>query len=385
MSKSEGVVAATSNAAKSTRGKKETGNNQLGRTGAELDHLYVAAAKKDFSGTLKNLQWDAKQKALVLAPARAAAGKPVTATFTSEKLRCKFPAQEFLPSWNILLHGPGQGFRLSMRFYNNAVKSPSPWLLVGEGGQVNLQTPVKTEAAAWGKTRIDYIDLQRPAHHFQYRIELFVADAAELAASPAPGIHRLFVHYSGQGKASAAAAAKSAAKVRASHISVPYRSQLTVEKKDLRNIICCPTSLSMVLEFNGVNRPTLDVCADAYDARYKIYGVWPRVSHVAFQHGFKSWVGRFRSHGEVHDWLAEGQPIIASIRVKEGELRGAKYGKSNGHIIVITGIAANGNYIVNDPASAGPDGAEIEYDAADMEKVWLDKGGVAVLIKPESN
>jgi len=385
MSKSEGVVAATNSGTRTARPKKETGNNQLGRTGAELDHLYVAAAKKDFSGTLKNLTWDAKQKALGVAPARAtAAGKPLTASFTSEKLRCRFPAQEFLPSWNITLPSTGQGFRISMRFYNNSVKSPSPWLLVGEGGQVDLKSPVKTEAAAWGKTRIDYIDLQRPVHHFQYRVELFVADAAALAASAAPAIHRLFVHYSGQGKAGATTE-KSAAKARASHIPVPYRSQLTVEKKDLRNIICCPTSLSMVLEFNGVNRPTLDVCADAYDARYKIYGVWPRVSHVAFQHGFKSWVGRFRSHGEVHEWLASGQPIIASIRVNEGELRGAQYGKSNGHIIVITGIAANGNYIVNDPASAGPDGAEIEYDAADMEKVWLDKGGVAVLIKPESN
>jgi hypothetical protein len=70
--------------------------------------------------------------------------------------------------------------------------------------------------------------------------------------------------------------------------------------------------------------------------------------------------------------------------VADGELRGAQYGKSNGHIIVITGFHKDGRYIVNDPASPGPDDGEINYFAEDIEKVWLDKGGVAILIKPDT-
>ena len=72
---------------------------------------------------------------------------------------------------------------------------------------------------------------------------------------------------------------------------------------------------------------------------------------------------------------------MASIRVDRGELKSARYKSSKGHLILLVGYTPNGDYIVNDPYSEVPNGAEIEYTEADIGKVWLDKGGVAVVIR----
>jgi len=359
-------------------------NNFLGRTGDDRDHLFIAEGKKGFPGECIRLERQPKEKGLALVPSSRARA-PFTGRYISQIVKCRFPSTEMLPSWNIRLYGPDQGFRLYMRLFGESAAKPSPWLMVGEGGNPPVAS-VKTEAAAWGCTRIDYLELKKPACAFQFRVDLFASDRSLIDQKKSPTICRFYVHYSGQGETvKLAPIQKSTSPTRlSSHIKVPYRSQLKVEVEKLRQVICCPTSLAMVLEHYGIDKPTLTVCEEVYDPRYKIYGVWPRASQAAFQAGLNSWIQRIRTHRQVYDLLDAGQPIIASIRVGEGELRGAQYPRSNGHIIVITGYHKDGTYIVNDPASAGKEGSEIDYNADDMEKVWLDKGGVAILVKPET-
>jgi hypothetical protein len=163
-------------------------------------------------------------------------------------------------------------------------------------------------------------------------------------------------------------------------VKVPYRSQMDVEDEALRHQVCCPTCVAMVMEQHGIKERTLAVCSATYNSRFNMHGIWPNASQAAFQYGCRAWVDRFRTFDAVRDYLESGRAIIASIRVDEGQLRGAKYPRSSGHLIVITGLKKN-KVLVNDPYSAGARGAEIEYEMSDLEKVWLDRGGVAILIE----
>ncbi len=355
-------------------------NNGLGRTGRDLDFLYVAEGQGGFSGDARGLVWDSTRNALV--PSDVAALESEV-SFTSKVIDCQFPAREFLPSWNIR-HGGGVGFRIYVRLFD-AEKNVSPWFFMGEGGPWRKQDTEVSKDEEWGRVRIDYLELTRDAAAFQYRIE-FVTPESEMVKPDeiVAEIHRFYLVYSGLSDEILPdnRVYKPESEIR---VSVPYRSQLDVEREDIAHVVCCPTCIAMVLESLGVDCPTLDICDLAYCERYEIYGIWPRASQVAFESGVKSWIRRFRTMDQVAETLRSGRPIIASIRVKPGDLRGARYPDSSGHLIVITGLTTDGKVIVNDPYSAGPEGHEIQYFVEDIEKCWLDCGGVAIMLDRLAN
>jgi hypothetical protein len=354
---------------------KSPGNNTLGRTGRDKDFLHIAEGGRGFRGTLDRMKWVPKQRCLVTASPKPGAG--VFASYCSPVIRCRFPATEFLPSWNARVP-EGAGFRVSMRVYDEEGQE-SPWFFMGEGGAWRKQADEVTSDDAWGKVRVDYLDLDKPTTAFQYKVE-FIVPGGDVPEVPAE-LHRFFVHYSGIAKRDCRSLG--APELDYVRLSVPYRSQLDVEREDIRHVVCCPTCVAMVLESRGVNKSTLEICDAAYDERHKIYGIWPRASQAAFEHGVKSWVQRFRHLAGVRACLLSGQPIIASIRVGEGQLRGARYPSSKGHLIVIKGITETGKILCNDPYSAGPEGHEIEYEVEDIEKVWLDCGGVGIMVEKQ--
>ena len=76
---------------------------------------------------------------------------------------------------------------------------------------------------------------------------------------------------------------------------------------------------------------------------------------------------------QVEGCLRMGWPVIASIQTKPGELRGAPYTQTDGHLIVIRGIDAAGNIMVNDPAAETPDKAIVVYNRDDLTRVWLQR------------
>lgn len=357
--------------------KKTNGNNLLGRTGRDKDFLYIAEGSRKFTGEKVNMGWNSKTSSLV---ARTD-GKRPKAKYTSDVISCRFPATEFLPSWNIQLPQKDHSFKVFIRVGDESKLKFSPWMFMGEGGAWVQETAEKTEAKGWGTSKIDYLKLTKPASAFQFKVEFQTTPAA--SADESPMLRRFFVHYSGEAPRPQPALG-SASTNRAFRVPVPYRSQLDVSQKALRHIICCPTCVAMVLEHHGINQPTLSVCESVYDQRHKIYGIWPKAAQAAAQYGCRAWVHRFRSMSNVRERLNTGMPIIASIRTEEGQLRGARYPRSNGHLIVITGYRGNSKVRVNDPYSAGSSGGEIEYETSDIEKVWLDNGGVAILIEREN-
>jgi hypothetical protein len=368
-------------------------SNSLARVAHSGSGLYQSTAADLMSGELEGLAWNTRRGGLTLMPSARAtkvgSARMCRGSFISRPVDTENAFLELLPSWNLSLNDSTQGYRVQIRVGDREGKW-SPWLYFGSGGTATGKSASpRTSVAKWGDVKVDYLMLKRAAVHFQFRVDL--EGDQESLADPAerPVLRRLFAAYAGEVAAENASGIGQAAREKSPRrrvdLKVPYRSQTDVPVKKLRSVICCPTCIAMALEWHGVDKPTLDVCAEAYDPEHKIYGMWPRAAQTAANNGMIACVQRFGTHTEVREALEAGTPLVASIRVRSGELSGAKYRKSKGHLILIRGFTAAGNYIVNDPYSPGPRGKEIEYAAADLDKVWLDKGGVAIVMRKPDN
>jgi hypothetical protein len=75
---------------------------------------------------------------------------------------------------------------------------------------------------------------------------------------------------------------------------------------------------------------------------------------------------------------------VASIKADEGQLRGAPYERTGGHLLVVTGLGPGGVVHVNDPAAPWPGVVPRRYMRADMEQVWFGRGGVTYALAPPS-
>jgi hypothetical protein len=157
---------------------------------------------------------------------------------------------------------------------------------------------------------------------------------------------------------------------------------------------CSPTSTAMVLKYWG-SGPTVapfdhdddgDIDADGevdYAARYVFdyaydgAGNWPyNTAYAATFPEMNGFVTRLRSLAEAERFIAAGIPLVASIN---GRLKGFDFGKTSGHLLVISGFDAAGNVVSDDPAAlAGNSGVRRVYDRGDFEKVWL--GGSAGIV-----
>lgn len=314
--------------------------------------------------------------------------------FVSAPLRPAFSFNEVLPSWNIRLDERRQSYRIELRV-ESSDESWSPWFYLGSGGPAAHRPPRDRvlRCPGWGRVRTDYLVLDRPAVRMQYRVTLESSARAVChprigppllqrffaSFSNSTGDRELFDRYTGPPPARGAET-EGWARV----LPVPYRAQLDVPRDKIGHIICCPTCVAMILESHGIRRSTLAVAAHAYDPERRTYGIWPRAVQTAVQHGLEAWVQRFRSHADVKRLIAAGVPVMASIRVQPGELQNARYPGTSGHLILIRGFTPEGDYVVNDPYSPGPGGEEIVYSEEDMAKVWFEKGGVGIVIRPAS-
>jgi len=169
---------------------------------------------------------------------------------------------------------------------------------------------------------------------------------------------------------------------RAARLEVPARSQME-EAAAIRERICSPTCVAMVLEFWGRAVSVPQLAAEVFHAGLDLYGVWPAAIHAAARRGVAGYLLRFPDWASAAWCLEQGLPIIASIRFEPGELRGAPLAGTAGHLVVIVG--AEGDLVlVNDPA--GPSRWQVprRYLLREFCRVWLERGGVGyVLFEPD--
>lgn len=136
-------------------------------------------------------------------------------------------------------------------------------------------------------------------------------------------------------------------------LAVPRVNQLSVP--NIGNIICSPTSLTMVLNFYGNKYDAPTTAGWVKDARTGIYGNWTFNASTAGAHNnLYARVEYFKKFNKAFDYLKKGIPVILSINTKAKEdLPGALSAYPYGHLIVLVGfIYQNGIWygILNDPA-----------------------------------
>jgi hypothetical protein len=299
--------------------------------------------------------------------------------WTSPEVRTAYGFTELIPSYN-----PGcpaeTGVRIDVRARDAASGAWSPWFYLGCWGKAIGKPQRLIKDPNFGEVDVDTLILYRPADTYQVRLSLY---AFALDQSVNPTLRRLAVCYSGvvsdpERRAELVMPVSIDADF-ARDIPVPFRAQGNAAKP-LRPEICSPTSVSMVMQYLGHDRPTEENALAIYDIEYDMFGNWGRAVAWAGENGFDAWLTRFRTWDQVKATIATGQPIIASIRFKKGECPSFVIDHTAGHLIVIRGVTKDGDLIVNDPASRTRGNGAV-YKADEMAKAWIAHGGVGYIIR----
>jgi len=314
----------------------------------------------------------------------AAGSRYRKAVYTSRVIRCPFPVNTVIASWNVELP-ENTGLVVMIRLGRRRSETWTPFYYLGSWGAVPARGFTKTTRDRHGLIDIDYFRSKHLFDRVQYRVLLF-----SKSVQRSPTIRRFALAVSHTlGDAKLARRYRHRTLVRPGprprwvrRLDVPFFSQRD-EDPDIAHSVCSPISVAMVMAYHGVRPSTTAVCELIWDREYKIYGNWLRAVQTAFHFGLTGYVQRFGDWNTVKHYIARGIPVVASIRVPEaGMLRGSPYPTSNGHLLVITGFDEDGSVHVNDPYGKNARTGRLTYDRRDMERVWFAHGGVGYVILP---
>lgn len=299
--------------------------------------------------------------------------------------------EEALVSWNASVP-EGTGMCLELRVRESGKTPWSPWLYVGDWGtvtppplylrkddpggpKVDASAPLRTEFEG-GKVDVDFFVSTRTWGRAQYRVRTTTAEPAKSRPVLLRSVSLCFSRrVDGPIPAHAPALER--------RIEVPFRSQKT-EKPEIAGRICSPTSVAMLLEHRGVSNSTQQVADLLFDRRHDIYGNWTRAVQGAYELGVPGYLARFGDWKSVEESIASGQPLVISIAAKQGELVGAPYESTAGHLLVLTGFDGKGGVHVNDPAVADAAAGARTYSRTDLERVWMARGGTSYVLLPKA-
>ncbi|MEU7826544.1 C39 family peptidase [Catellatospora sp. NPDC049133] len=337
-------------------------------------------------------------------------------TWTSPVTEVGFDATELVASWNADTPA-GTWIQVEMQgTYNTG--GQTPWYVMGRwaSGDGDIKrTTVNRQGDPWSTIWTDTFSIDDAAngvllHAYQLRLTLYRAPGQwqsprvwMLGAMSSNVADRFTVTPSAGGIAWG------------TELAVPRRSQNIhigeyPEYDGGGEAWCSPTSTTMVLEYYGRGPSAQDLAwvdpayADpqvdhaarmTYDYAYQGAGNWPfNTAYAASFPGLDAKVTRLHSLDEAERFIKAGIPVITSQSFLSEELDGAGYGTS-GHLFVIVGFTAEGDVIVNDPASSSNDVVRNIYPREQFEQIWLrtkryrangtvasGSGGIAYLIKP---
>ncbi len=278
------------------------------------------------------------------------------------------PADELLPSWNVDCP-EGSSFRVDLEVDSGPDSPASGWLDLGGWGPwpESERSPTTSPLA---DVEVDLLKAEPAATRVRWRIR---------AHGPAPvRVHRRAL----------CATRTSAIEPALERLQAPSPVALDLrlrrqydETASLGPRICSPTSVSMVLELRDVSLPTSEVAAVLYDAEHDLYGNWNRAVQGAFLLGVPGYLTRIGCWTEVEALLRRGQPLVVSIGVEPGELSGAPYSQTAGHLVVLAGLDGAGGAIVYDPAVRAPEDRPRRYLLSELEHVWLRRGGFTYVLE----
>lgn len=337
-------------------------------------------------------------------------------TWTSPLTQVGFDASELVASWNADTPA-GTWLQIELQgTYNTG--SQTPWYAMGRwasGDQDIKRTSVKRQGDPWSTIwtdtfSIDDVTAGVMLRAYQLRVTLYRAPGQwqspriwMLGAMSSSVPDRFTVTPSAGGIAWG------------KELAVPRYSQNVhaghyPEYDGGGEAWCSPTSTEMVVEYWGRKPseqetawvdptypdPTVNHAARmTYDYTYDGAGNWPfNTAYAASYPGLDAQVTRLHSLDELELFIKAGIPVVTSQSFLASELDGANYGTS-GHLFVVVGFTADGDVIVNDPASSSNDVVRNVYQREQFEQIWLrtkrinanggvsgGSGGIVYLIKP---
>lgn len=166
-------------------------------------------------------------------------------------------------------------------------------------------------------------------------------------------------------------------------LSVPYYTQRQLTGK-LSGNCCSPTSVTMVLNYHERNIDLKKFSWLVYDSYNDMFGNWPYNVQAAYVAGMsKTWVEIHSGFDEIYNEVSEGKPVIISISYGYDELPNSPIHEAEvGHLITVVGFDGPDTVICNDPAGRDPESGIIRYPRRELERVWIDHGGVAYHLWP---
>lgn len=295
-------------------------------------------------------------------------------SFISPRFSPTRPFRESIASWNLDV-GEGGGAILELAVGSGPDPTRSHWMRIGVVGALPASVAsegVPASTPDGGRIDVDIFRGDSDVTFAELRIRAFIQPVvvrslvliATRREEPATN-----------GDAGSQDAAVAATERR---LPVPFRSQ-QVEAASLRARICSPTSVSMVMQYRGVHLTTAEVAGRVFDRDHDLYGNWPRNVQAAHEAGLRGYVARISSWAQVEALIAADVPLVISIAVKEGQLGGAPYTSTAGHLLVLTGFSKDGDVHVNDPAAHDASAGVTTYRRAELEVVWIQRGGTAYI------
>ena len=326
--------------------------------------------------------------------------------WTSPVVELPFAATELIPSWNADTPA-GSWVEVFLRVCSASDRSDwSPWFELGrwardlpaDDAAVPARTSVPGQRTAYGVVEVDTLLAGERGGFTAWQLRVRRHGEASL---------RYAATVASAGSPAASVTASRPGRAAGTLLDVPPLSQQLhrghYPQWDGGGASwCAATSLAMVLRFHRRGPSEQDLAwvehphdrddrdvdhaaRGTFDAAYGGCGNWAFGAAYAGSFGLDAFLTRLRDLTEAEALLAQGLPLVASVRHGEGELTGAGY-TTAGHLLVITGITAEGDVACNDPASHGvPDNAQVPvvYDRAEFERAWLlGSGGLVYVVAP---
>jgi hypothetical protein len=305
-------------------------------------------------------------------------GFPRRGTWTGPETVADFPFTELVPSWN-LITPKDTGVFFHLRTRDAASRAWSPWLFVGRWGRtVHSRPDERLPNDRFGITRFAHgaarsdmplVLLNRPADAYQVRATL---QSFDLDPAVNPGVRRVAVAYSGvmpdPVERARLLGRSEPGDEQARGLVVPHVSQYDAPPP-LREAVCLPACVTMVLAYWKVDRPLAENALAIYDPDTGMFSNGARAVARASELGLDGWMQRIRDWNQVKGLLAREQPVIAAVLTPQG----------GGHLIVIRGFTREGEVIVNDPLDRKRGGTARKAD--ELGQAWFGCGGFACVIR----
>jgi len=227
-----------------------------------------------------------------------------------------------------------------------------------------------------GNVETDTLILTRPASRLQVRVTLGSADARKASLK--------FVGIALTDSSVKLPALEPNGAAWGKTLPVPELSQIPYPNG---NVICSPTTVSMMMNFWAaeLRRPELkrdvpDVAAAVFDTNWKGTGNWAfNMAYCGSYSGMRAYVTRMSDVAELEEWVRAGMPVGLSLCY---DLLRGRPSRSSGHLVVCVGFTENGDPVINDPGTSK--NVRKIFPRESLVKAWAYSRNAAYLVYPEN-